>query len=441
MKVLKKIAPILLIITIVFCLLFCFLTIVREPIREWYDNKLEDSYYDWLESLFGKNSYSSNTAEQQSSSYISSNISTFEPSSDSIQTYPIQTSPSNDTIVVKPGGEYNISVIVPSDDFAHEEVTYYTADSSNFVGNALSLGSLPLLSTFIGRLIKPVGFLASIYTIITNSLVPVSIIIISIIALAFYLAISKSKTSLYSSGALAKVLKIFSLIALGIGILASLFICLTCIPNVIFNIVDLFKALFHDNSITYWSKLSLTLVELLLGLTDVAVFFLITISQILFLIITIKSGKKTRLPSKKPLVALCLISAAGTVASSFVTLHFAMSTIFSITANIIAFVKFGFAMRDVISFVVQLLTALGLLILASSIAVGFIITLLKAIISLKRSRKKELYAYNSEELALFDTPEESTDGDLPDDNTNKEAETENETGEIALTEIEIKEDI
>ncbi|MBE6664114.1 MAG: hypothetical protein E7602_06415 [Ruminococcaceae bacterium] len=417
MKVLKKIAPILLIITIVFCLLFCFLTIVREPIREWYDNKLEDSYYDWLESLFGKNSYSSNTAEQQSNSYISSNISTFEPSSDSIQTYPIQTSPSNDTIVVKPGGEYNISVIVPSDDFAHEEVTYYTADSSNFVGNALSLGSLPLLSTFIGRLIKPVGFLASIYTIITNSLVPVSIIIISIIALAFYLAISKSKTSLYSSGALAKVLKIFSLIALGIGILASLFICLTCIPNVIFNIVDLFKALFHDNSITYWSKLSLTLVELLLGLTDVAVFFLITISQILFLIITIKSGKKTRLPSKKPLIVLCVLSAIGTFVSAFVSFHFTVSIIISIIRIIILFFEYGATAQAIFSMIMLLFTSFGLIALALSVTVGFIITLAKVIISLKKSSKKELYAYNSEELSCFDVPEEinTSNDELVDD--------------------------
>ena len=56
---------------------------------------------------------------------------------------------------------------------------------------------------------------------------------------------------------------------------------------------------------------------------------------------------------------------------------------------------------------------------------------------MKKTSKKELYAYNSEELALFDTPEESTDGGLPEDNITEEA----ETDEIALTEIEIKEDI
>ncbi len=434
MKILKIIAPILLALTILFCILFGFLSILREPIVKWHNENQEQAYYDWLEDIFGTY-YGSNNNAEENNYYISSNMQAFEVESDvtTVKPYtpstdaplefqvessnPIQMKPSNDeTITFNPE---NIIVITPSDDvnIISPKYTY----SYSTTANALNFGSFPLLSLLFGDNIKPGSFIASLFIIITDCLVPSSIIFISVIILALYFVLLKTKTSIYVSGALGRIAKIFSIIAVSVGILASLGVCLFSLAPALECTVSLVKSLFDEHNAAYWSGIILALVDFLLSLAGIAVFFLIAICLIIFLVITIKSKQATKVQNKKSLVALCLISAVGTVVSSFVTLHFAMSTIFSITAYTIDLVRFGFTMREIISFVVQLSTALGLLILASSIAVGFIITLLKAIISLKRSRKKELYAYNSEELSLFDVPEEeSTEGAEPSEDASTE---------------------
>lgn len=441
MKVIKKIAPILLILTIILCLLFCFLAVLRAPINNWHSENIREAYYEWLEDFFGI-PFNENVNADESNLYISTNSTTFEVETDINTTTQYAPSIDEQPPLKFEATSPNSFVIIEDATILEGVLLPRGTNHYSFSRNAFDYGFFPLLSTILNKLIPTSGsFLGSLFAVVCDCLVPATVIFISIIILALYFVLQKTKTSISPSGKFGKIAKIFSIISLGAGLLASLLICLLSLPVVIESTIALVKAPFDDYDAAYWSGIAVALVEFLLSLVNIAAFFLIAISMILFLVITIKSKQATKVQNKKSLVALCLISAVGTVASSFVTLHFAMSTIFSITANIIAFVRFGFAMRDVISFVVQLLTALGLLILASSIAVGFIITLLKAIISLKRSRKKELYAYNSDELALFDTPEESTDGSLLDDNINEEAETGNETDEIALTEIEIKEDV
>lgn len=361
MKVIKKIAPILLILTIVLCLLFCFLVILNVPISLWYFNKVFNDY-------FGLSNY------------------------------------------------------------------YIINDSS-----LLFSGELPLLSYIVEAIpyndFSPV--LDTTFYIISSCLIPVTIIIISVIILAFFIALTKSKNSLFINGAIGKITKTISIIALFGTILASLFICIASLPNVILSIIDIFKG------IKYFPYLAISTIDFLLSIVSISVFFLIFVSSIFFLIITIKSWKKRRLPTKKALVPLCTLSIIGTAISSFVTLHLVIAQVIYIISTIIEFPhKYILTIeQSIINLSFNLLLSLGLIALILSITVGFITTLIKVIISLKKTSKKELYAYNSDELALFDTPEESTDGDLPDDNTNKETETGNETDEIALTEIEIKEEI
>ena len=396
MKALKILAPILVALVIVLCLSFSFLSILRVPISNWHQDNLERYYNEFLDSIFSNlNRSASSTLDDSSSSSTDTNTT-----DNWIKAEKVENSDSitilRPTIQTDANTAFQI-VVTPADSTVSQQS--YSAHASN----ALEFAYFPLLGIILG------DHFTTLFNIFATCVIPAVIIFISVIILALYFALLKNKGSICTSGRLGKAARIFSILTNTVGIIASVFICLFSIPTVVQCVKSLVKSFTEDyDAMIHISGIILALVELLISLASIGVFFLIALSLTVFLIITVKSKQTTDMPNKKALKAACFVSVFGTIVSLFITLHFAITQMFSFVNLAISIINSGIS-SYIIYPIDQVLIILSLLVLAASITVGFIIALSKVIASLKKTSNKIYSAYNGNTPSMIDIFDEGSD--------------------------------
>lgn len=364
MKALKIIAPILLALVIALCLLFSFLSILNAPLSIWYQNELERDVQEWFDSIIGK------STPRSSESLTNENVY-FEQITDDYEHY-------GSGIVVHP----NVTV----------EPIYVSKPMFEVV--VPQNGQISLLGHVLG------GSSNALINAIDLCLVPTVITFISAIILALYFILLKRKATISPSGKSGTVAKIFSIIANSIGILASILICINSILNLFLCIKSFIDALSYE--FAFWPGLIVALVKLLSSFVNVGIYSVLTLSLIVFLVITIKS-KRTAVQTKKCLPSLGFLSFFGAAASFFTSL---LSLILGILGFAIACSNGYFSLSNMLNSIIALISYFYLPTLLASIGIGFMITFLKVIVSSKKSKSSEICASDFDETLTLDTHEQ-----------------------------------
>ncbi len=269
---------------------------------------------------------------------------------------------------------------------------YYSTPSQMAQVNLLATGKLPIVS-----LLLPYHGVTNLLSIVTNSFVPFAIAIVCALIIALYIFMVKTKMSLYVSGSLSKVLKIASVVLLGVGILASLIIIL---PSAI---LSLYSFAFVIKYISFgFFPFVIGFLGFLMSLITVLVFILITASLAVLLVLLLKTKNESASGSKKTILVSALVSGIGAILTLLITLHYSYSRIASL---VISF----FSKYILYSINISYITAFFLTILLICVFLGFVIYLVKSIFAIKQLKFGEKALVDSEGTDVAEPQEALTE--------------------------------
>lgn len=270
---------------------------------------------------------------------------------------------------------------------------YYSTPSQMAQVNLLATGKLPIVSL----LLPHHGVINLLSIVITNSFVPFAIAIVCALIIALYIFMVKTKMSLYVSGSLSKVLKIASVVLLGVGILTSLIIIL---PSAILSLYS-FAYVIKYISFGFFPFV-IGFLGFLMSLITVLVFILITASLAVLLVLLLKTKNESASGSKKTILVSALVSGIGAILTLFITLHYSYSRIASLVISF--FSKYILYSKNI-----SYTTAFFLIILLICVFLGFVIYLVKSIFAIKQIKSSEKALLDSEGTDVLEPQEALTE--------------------------------